>query len=51
MFSIPIVKYRCTNWKQKKQDFLALLNEQTLTMGEESVYSDYGEYDLSLIHI
>ena len=45
MFSIPIVKYRCTNWKQKKQDFLALLNEQTLTMGEESVYSDYGEYD------
>ena len=26
-------------------DFLALLNEQTLTMGEESVYSDYGEYD------
>ena len=38
MFSIPIVKYRCTNWKQKKQDFLTLLNEQTLTMGEESVY-------------
>ena len=45
MFSIPVIKYRCHNWKQKKQDFLALLNEQTLTMGEESVYSDYGEYD------
>ena len=45
MFNIPIVKYRCDNWKQKKQDFLTLLNEQTLTMGEESVYSDYGEYD------
>ena len=45
MFSIPIVKYRCTNWKQKKKDFISLLNEQTLTMGEESVYSDYGDYD------
>ena len=45
MFSIPVIKYRCHNWKQKKQDFLSLLNEQTLTMGEESVYSDYGEYD------
>ena len=44
MFSIPVIKYRCHNWKQKKQDFLALLNEQTLTMGEESVYSDYGDY-------
>ena len=26
----------------KKQ--FRLLNEQTLTMGEESVYSDYGDY-------
>ena len=44
MFNIPIVKYRCHNWSHKRQAFLNLLNEQTLTMGEESVYSDYGDY-------
>ena len=44
MFNIPVVKYRCHNWSYKRQAFLDLLNEQTLTMGEESVYSDYGDY-------
>ena len=44
MFNIPVVKYRCHNWSHKRQAFLDLLNEQTLTMGEESVYSDYGDY-------
>ena len=44
MFNIPVVKYRCHNWSYKRQAFLDLLSEQTLTMGEESVYSDYGDY-------
>ena len=44
MFNIPVVKYRCHNWTYKRQAFLDLLNEQTLTLGEESVYSDYGDY-------
>lgn len=41
MFSIPVVKYSLTNWKDKKEQFLTLLEKQTLALGEECVYSDY----------
>ncbi len=51
MFTIPIVKYSLTDWATKKKRFLDLLDKQTLTMGEESVLSDYGDaYTLTAEH-
>ncbi len=41
MFSIPLTRYKCSWWKQKRETLLRLLDEQDLCQGDEQVLSDY----------
>tara|TARA_R100000278_G_scaffold17897_1_gene17902 strand:+ start:57 stop:650 length:594 start_codon:yes stop_codon:yes gene_type:complete len=41
MFSIPLTRYKCSWWKQKRETLLRLLDEQELCQGDEQVLSDY----------
>ena len=41
MFSIPLTRYKCSWWQQKRETLLRLLDEQELCQGDEQVLSDY----------
>ena len=41
MFSIPLVHYKCSWWKTKKQRLLRHIDTRDLTQGNETILSDY----------
>ena len=41
MFSIPLTKYKVSRWEEKRNKLLEHVNSRDLTLGNETVWSDY----------
>ena len=41
MFSIPLIHYKCSWWKTKKERLLRHIDTRTFTQGSETILSDY----------